>query len=381
MIPLLCAAVLNQTVVSMVRLASTYEAIERSLSALEVGVIAASFAILPLLSLILMLPFSKGQNPVWAASIGAAVSFSATVLFWSLDSSFWSLVLINSLLGVGSSAGLAALQLATTQCSGPYHRHLVLGNFSIAISVGQAIGPLLVGMFSGDSNVNQNGALDVAMMISGGALLLSTILMLAAGQARRHPPGDGNNMFAALKTPGLSAVLLASVFSLASNDIMLIYLPLLGVERGHPAAVISMLLVVRAAAVIAARAMYAPLSRGLGTRTMLVMALTTSAVSMIVLSFPMPVWLMAVTIAFTGLGFGLSGISSLALTIEIASRPQRGSTLSLRIASNRVGQFVLPIVIGVGAGLVGAIAAFVILSTGLVTAATLLARTKRPPRN
>ncbi len=61
---------------------------------------------------------------------------------------------------------------------------------------------------------------------------------------------------------------------------------------------------------------------------------------------------MHMAIAVMGFSFGLATTLSITIVVDMTSISARGTTNSLRIMSNRAGQFVLPF----GAGLVAAVA-------------------------
>jgi hypothetical protein len=67
---------------------------------------------------------------------------------------------------------------------------------------------------------------------------------------------------------------------------------------------------------------------------------------------PLPLWAMHMAIAVMGFSFGLATTLSITIVVDMTSAGARGTTNSLRIMSNRAGQFVLPF----GAGLVAAVA-------------------------
>ena len=66
----------------------------------------------------------------------------------------------------------------------------------------------------------------------------------------------------------------------------------------------------------------------------------------------MPLWAMHATIAVMGFSFGLATTLSITIIVDLTTVNARGTTNSLRIMSNRIGQFIMPF----GAGLVAAAA-------------------------
>ena len=101
------------------------------------------------------------------------------------------------------------------------------------------------------------------------------------------------------------------------------------------------------------------------------LAPSPAALSYAAFAAPLPLWAMHMAIAVMGFSFGLATTLSITIVVDMTSVSARGTTNSLRIMSNRVGQFVLPF----GAGLVAAAAGLAGLF--LVLAAAIAAP---PPR-
>ena len=75
---------------------------------------------------------------------------------------------------------------------------------------------------------------------------------------------------------------------------------------------------------------------------------------------------MHMAIAVMGFSFGLATTLSITIVVDMTTVSARGTTNSLRIMSNRAGQFVLPF----GAGLVAAVAGLAGLFCVLAAAIT-----------
>ena len=77
---------------------------------------------------------------------------------------------------------------------------------------------------------------------------------------------------------------------------------------------------------------------------------------------------MHLAIAIMGFSFGLATTLSITIVVDMTTVRARGTTNSLRIMSNRIGQFVMPF----GAGLIAAAASvgglFVALAVAIVAA-------------
>lgn len=81
-----------------------------------------------------------------------------------------------------------------------------------------------------------------------------------------------------------------------------------------------------------------------------------------------------------GLGLGLGQPLSLAWVAANAPRELRGTALGVRLSGNRLGQIVVPAVVGALAGVTGLAAVFWSLTAMLASSAVLNARASFEPR-
>lgn len=168
-----------------------------------------------------------------------------------------------------------------------------------------------------------------------------------------------------VRIPGLKLIFFVSVVTVAAQDLIAVYLPALGAERGIAVDVIGMLLAVRAAASMLSRFFYARLSAVMGRWRLMAISTFVSAAFYAALAAPMPIALMYVVIA--GAGFALSNAItvSIATLLAIASDETRGTANSLRMMGNRMGQFVIPVLAGLIAAATGVAGIFLIIGVSL----------------
>src|SRR5262249_22995607 len=152
------------------------------------------------------------------------------------------------LLGTGHMFLMAA-QL-TVRSANLRGRDVAFGHFMVAVSVGQGLGPFIVGFMGGSAAVPQTGPLFAAGLIS--ALPCLVIAFAIRPMTRKEL---SINFLAVpiaelMRRPGMLAVLIASVVTVTAGDLLVIYLPLLGAERSIDASHIGMLLLVRSLAAL-----------------------------------------------------------------------------------------------------------------------------------
>jgi MFS family permease len=141
--------------------------------------------------------------------------------------------------------------------------------------------------------------------------------------------------------------MLMSLSSVATQELLLVYLPVWGVENGVSKPVVGLLLSARATATIVSQFLVGPFLARLGRRRVLLGSLFVAAAAMAVLP-----WCTQVTatipVFVLGLTFGLNQPITLAWVVAVAGPGSRGAALALRVTANRIGQVLVP---GVAAGL------------------------------
>ena len=165
-----------------------------------------------------------------------------------------------------------------------------------------------------------------------------------------------------LSTPGLPRALIASSMVLASVDIFVAYAPLLGRDRHLGAAIISVMLVARSAFSMLSRLALGRLSRALGRRTVLVWSIFLSAISLGLLALPVSPIILIVIAAAYGFSVGICQPITMSWISVLAPPGTRGLAMSLRLATNRLGQTTIPTTLGLVSAATGA--AGVLVSTG-----------------
>lgn len=342
-LPLLLSGLLIQALVPMVRILTSYRALDEGHGPGMIGLLSAAFSLLPVF-LTLALGRLNDRGAVGGVILaGAAGVLGACLVFWLGPVSLATLFVASTLLGIGQTAVLSGLQVATMRASTRAHRDAILGNYMVAISLGQAIGPAIVG-FRLDSG-------DVAILPAGAAVLLLLTTALVARRLPR-PPGAIDRPVAALReiaaTRGLWWIVIFGSLCVTAQDLLLAFLPVYGIERGLSPATVGLLLAVRAVAAMVSRLMFGWAVHRVGQMRLALLSAGLGGGAMMGMVVPLPVAATAVAMAATGFGLGVALTCSVALTMEIAPRRARGTALSIRMTAIRLAQFLLPL----GAGLV-----------------------------
>ncbi|MGJ3191995.1 MFS transporter [Paenarthrobacter sp. FR1] len=369
---LLVHSALIQAVTFLVRPATTYRALELDVPGFALGLLAASYAVFPLL---LALPIGGlvdrlGERRLMAFGAAVVLGCSAFLLFWG--TSVPALVAGTALLGAGQLACVVGQQAVVANNAASSRLDSAFGYLTFAASLGQALGPLAISLVGGAAVRPNTQAIFLLATAMSLVLFLATFVISGRVSGRRSkanasPKGGAMSL---LRTPGVVRALATSATVLAVVDLTVVYLPALGAERGLTAATVGLLLTVRAVFSMISRLGLGSVSRRLGRMKLLILSLAISTVALAVAAVPMPEWLLFVVMAFLGLGLGIGQPLTMSWLSAQAPEGQRGRALALRLAGNRVGQVVLPSAIGVVA--VGLGAAGVFLASAVAVGGTML---------
>ena len=370
---LLLHSALIQAVTFLVRPAATYRALELDVPDFALGLLAASYAVFPLL---LAVPTGGlvdrlGERRLMGIGSAVVLLCSSFLLLWG--SSILALVIGTALLGAGQLACVVGQQAVVANNAASSRMDSAFGYLTFAASLGQALGPLAISLVGGASIHPDTQAIFLLAVIMSLVLFLATFAVSAevSGGKKRAVSGGRakGSAISLLKAPGVARALATSATVLAVVDLTMVYLPALGADRGLTAATVGAMLTVRAAFSMVSRLLLGRVSRRIGRMRLLVVSLALSTVALAVAAVPMPAWLLFVVMAVLGLGLGIGQPLTMSWLSSQAPAGQRGRALALRLAGNRVGQVVLPSAIGVVAAGLGAAGVF--LASAVVVGGTM----------
>ncbi|MDE8588156.1 MFS transporter [Arthrobacter sp. NQ4] len=369
---LLVHSALIQAVTFLVRPAATYRALELDVPGFALGLLAASYAVFPLL---LAVPTGGlvdrlGERRLMAIGSAVVLSCSAFLLLWG--SSIVALVIGTALLGAGQLACVVGQQAVVANNAASSRMDSAFGYLTFAASLGQALGPLAISLVGGASIRPDTQAIFLLSVVMSLVLFATTFVVpahVSAGKRQAVSAGTGSAV-SLLKSPGVARALATSATVLAVVDLTMVYLPALGADRGLTAATVGAMLTVRAVFSMVSRLLLGRVSRRIGRMRLLVVSLALSTAALAAAAIPMPAWLLFGVMAVLGLGLGIGQPLTMSWLSAQAPAGQRGRALALRLAGNRVGQVVLPSAIGVVAAGLGAGGVF--LASAVVVGGTLL---------
>jgi MFS family permease len=376
---ILVVLVLTQAAMFLARPVSSYRALALGADERVIGLVTASFAVIPLLVAVPLGRSTDRHRPVGMLAGGVVVLVVSYVLL-GLAGTLPELALWSALLGLGHLALMLAAQSLIARQSDDRRHDRDFGLMAAAVSLGQLVGPALGGLvLAAGATGSMEGATTRAFLVAAGLGVLAFPACFATGAggpARGGHPEGGRPISAReiVRAPGVPAGMFASVAILAAVDIVTAYLPVIGERRGIGPAVVGALLSLRAAASILSRLLIPWMVRALGRVRLIAVSSAGSAMAMAVLPIPDSAPVLALVLCVAGFFLGIGQPLTMSLIVQAVPDDARGTALAIRLTGNRVGQVATPAAAGLVAGAAGIAAAFWLLGGVLVLAAATVVR-------
>lgn len=365
---LLSMATLLQAATAMARPMASYRALEIGMDPSSLGLVAAAFAIAPV-----VLALSIGRRiDRWGAFpflLGSTMLMVVACVGLAFVGTPVALLGLIAVLGLGQLIFVVADQTlvgSRTLTAGYDSR---FGSLSFVASFGQLIGPAAAGLIAADGTAEgTTRALLFGAILSLVAVPLTLRLWHRDPGPAMPPPSvtpAAQPLRAIMRMPGMVPAMLASMTVLATMDVITVYLPALGEERGLSVATVAALLSVRAGASMASRLLLGRLVILFGRERLMILSLATAAAAVVALPFlPLPAAFAAMLVA--GATLGVCQPMTMVWVATRATDAARGTAMSLRLLGNRVGQVVIPLAAGSVAAIAGT--AGVLAAAGLTIA-------------
>jgi MFS family permease len=346
------ASALTQASAFATRLMVSYRALEDGHGAASVGLLSISFSVIPLVMAVYVGRWIDRTGERRAAIIGAALLAGSSLLTIPLHS-LGLLMLVTAVFGLGQLVCIVSQQTAIANRVAPARHEQAFARYNISASLGQLAGPVVVtSLAAAVHTTDGHAATGTGLAIAASFAVLTLVASMTAprgvpGGSPAGPVGGTVRGAALLSRPGMRPAMLMSLSSVATQELLLVYLPVWGVENGVSKPVVGLLLSARATATIVSQFLVGPFLARLGRRRVLLGSLFVAAAAMAVLP-----WCTQVTatipVFVLGLTFGLNQPITLAWVVAVAGPGSRGAALALRVTANRIGQVLVP---GVAAGL------------------------------
>jgi len=378
LVPFLAHSTLVQTLILVIRITTSYRSIELGLPLVWVGIIATGFAIIPAFTALPVGRWIDRGNDAKACWLGALLIFIACIGFWGWSRSALHLLALSVVLGFGHMFCMAGHQMLAVRAGGIRNRESVIGYYMVAASVGQGLGPFIVGWLGGSDPLAPTQKLFSIGLIAAAASVAVALLIRPAAQ-RGRPSGSAKPIPVGvlLQMRGFPALMVSSVVTITALDLLVIYLPVLGTEREIDSNHIGLLLTARSVAALVSRIFYTRMIFAVGRMPLTLASMLASAVTFLLLAIPLGLPIMYAVVTALGLAMGIASTLTISSVIHLAPPDACGTALTLRMTGNRIGQVVFPALAGLVAAATGV--AGILLALGVGLAASGIAVALRQP--
>ena len=327
-------------------------AVHLGASPTTVGVLISAAFWLPLLLALIVGARIDAVGPrAWL--LWGTVTLAAAPLLVAAFDQLWSLAIAQVIIGLAQLGIVLASQTFVAMLGEGRERMRYYGWYSTFQSGGQLVGPILVGLAI--DGLGFVAAFALAGVIP--ALGLAALVPAMAGTARGAPrdvgtaglhlrryPGEAN---ALLGSVGVQLAMLMSTAIIFAMTFQATFLPVYLDELRYSATAIGALFSLRAAASMLVRPFMNRIVDAHGNRSRTMVSMTmVLALSIGAVGFFDVYVALAIAVAFTGMGSGVSQPLSLVAVADHTPPSRRGFAIGLRLTGNRLAQVASPILLG-----------------------------------
>jgi predicted MFS family arabinose efflux permease len=360
---------------------STYRLLALGADGATVGVTAACFAVPPIVLAVGFGRWTERHHPAillaFGLAVGAAAAFALVVA-----EQIWAIAAATTALGIGHTSATIGGQSIMAQADSSLTRISRFGTLTTVSALGQIVGPVVGGVIIGRTEQPSLSATSSALLVAAwvfvAALPATAIAMRTRIQQSTVREGRAERVWGLLRRKGMPAALMTSFSAKSGIDLLLVYVPLLGVAVGLTSSQVGILLGISSSGALLARAATAFFVRRIPTLRLTVVATVVAASCLLVLAVSSNLAPMMIAMSVLGFALGLSQTTTMDWVVNLVDDTSRGSALGLRVATNRVGQAFILAAAGAISGVWGVGAAFALLAAVMfATAASGVASARR----
>ena len=360
----LCLLVmLSHIAISGGRVAVSLTALQLGQGTLEVGILIAVFALLPMLFSIQagrLIDDIGPWKPMRASIIFVVIGTSLPVFWQSLT----GLIIAATLVGVGHMT----LQIAAQRQMGLSTGEERLRNFSwlsLSMATSGLIGPLVAGVSIDYLGYRSVFALLAVAPLVGLIGLLGVRGYLKASHIKSAPVTQKQSIGDLFSSPSLRKVFIANMLLSAAWDTHTFVVPIFGVHVGLSPTTIGLILASFAAATIVIRLALPWMMHRIRPWQLINFALVVTGLNFLLYPFFEQVWILVSLSFVLGLGLGSTQSSILALLQQHAPSGRAGEAFGLRMALVNGCQVALPLAFGALGTFMGVMPLFWLTAVGL----------------
>jgi MFS family permease len=317
-------------------------ALKLGASPFQVGVLAATFSLLPMSLAWLAGRLSDRYGSRWPVLYGACGGALGMLVPYFLPG-LPALYLAAAMNGFAFTFYNVSLQNLVGLMSDSENRATNFANFTLALSVAGFLGPLLCGFSIDHTSYSLTCVVIAAMSVVPVVMLAGWGGALPKGM--RVPKG-GHAKTQSVHERGLLRVLATSSLVVSGVDLFQFYMPIYGHSIGLSASAIGMVLAMFSAAAFVVRLVLPRLIASIGAERVLRYAFYLGAASFVVLPFFKGAFVLAVIAFIFGLGMGCGQPITMMMTFSSSATGRSGEIMGLRISVNHFTRVVGPMLFG-----------------------------------
>lgn len=362
-LPLLAHSMLEQTAGNLIKVTIVYRALELGMSVFLLGLITATFAIMPAFLAIPMGRFMDRGHDSILIWFGSTILVFAALGFLLVPPSVAGLFLFTALYGIGHMCNVGSSQIVCVRSASSERRDFAFGNYMIANSVGHALGPLILSFSTiGKDHPPTDFLFLVCLVMTVCGLMFALMMRPAQASEKKSKEAPQIPMAKLIGMPGIPVLIGVGIITMTAVELAPVYLPVLGLENGISAFHIGLLLTARSIASLLSRIFYAAFVHRFGRKPMFITTLMMSTIGIGAFALPLPLFVFYFAAAMFGFGIGFATTLSVTSLVNAAPSEARATVVSIRMFGNRMAQITLPALAGAIASATGAAGVFAIIA-------------------
>jgi predicted MFS family arabinose efflux permease len=344
----------NMASVRAGRVLLTLYAIKLGAHPVAIGMLAASFSVIPIL-----FSWASGRwvdrfGSRWLLLIGVIGTASGMLLPYFAPS-LATIFIAGLLSGLSITFCNVSLQNLVGLMSAPENRARNFGNYTLAGSTAAFIGPLIAGFSIDHAGYDYTCLIVVAIAIVPVSMLVMRGGALPGGSREAKPAG---NLWHAMTLPGVWPVLAASCVAQTAGDFFQFYMPVYAHDAGLSPSAIGIVLAAYSAATFVARIFLPGLIQRWSEQKLLVYAFVLSGFALMLVPVFHSAALLAPISFLIGLGMGCTAPITMMLMFTRSAEGRSGEAMGLRLTADNITRFFGPVLFGMIASAAGLAAVF-----------------------
>ncbi len=361
--PLLLCSTLTQATIYVLRPMITYRALEFDANAAQVGLIAAVYALFPIL---LALQFGRLVGKLGEGKFIIAGTFIMilTSVFLVFAHSLLLLAIATALSGIAHLACMIGGQTMVALRTPRENYDRYFGYYTFSASVGHLAGPLLAALVAGSDGVLPKSTSNAFVL--GAVLSIAALVPVISWRREKpsvvgktHEDGTYSMAFKVVRRPGILAAIYISLAISAVADVLVVFLPLYGSENNFSPYAVGIILALRAGTTMLSRLFLGRLSERFTTYQLLLWSTLISVLACAAMAFAKTPLSLAAVVFVAGFSLGIGQPLTMSLVSQKTQADERAMAVSARLMGNRIGQFMVPAAAGLIAAASGAGAVFI----------------------